>query len=211
MSSKIAKSSGFTLIEMLIACTIFIIVAAQIVVVFTGINRTVQTTMAEMEFALAARQLRERLLFKATPDEEDRYYAGLLSASDVTVDYSAITAKLPYVDSTGNADTDSNNITDGRTAKLGIGSKWNSTRQQNDMMIEDKYNNYAKLWLFTSGISFGYDYNQWNDSNHEGTGFADREAFAESDGKNYYLNLRYEANGVVHRERIAIPIFGKEQ
>ena len=84
---------GFTLIETLIASTIGALALAAVVSVFIIAWSMLSTAMAESELSLALREMRDKLLFKVTPDIGGQHYAGLrsrrTSAVSTTPDCSA--------------------------------------------------------------------------------------------------------------------------
>ena len=61
---------GFTLVEMLLAITIFSVVTAALVSSFVGGGRLMKVAFATAEMSLRARDLRERLLFHAAPPSQ---------------------------------------------------------------------------------------------------------------------------------------------
>lgn len=75
--------NGFTLVETMIAMVIGVIVLASVLSVFLTTQRLLKTAMAESELSLAARELREKLLFQVTPPIDGVTYAGLLSATNL--------------------------------------------------------------------------------------------------------------------------------
>lgn len=72
---------GYTLAELTVATAISVIVLASVVSTFVTAQRMLHAAMAESELSLAMREMREKLLFKASPDVNGRHYAGLLSGS----------------------------------------------------------------------------------------------------------------------------------
>lgn len=74
---------GFTLVELLMATFVSMIVLTAIGTSFLTAQRMLRTAMAEAELSLASRQLRNRLLFQASPPVDGSVYAGLLSATNL--------------------------------------------------------------------------------------------------------------------------------
>ena len=72
---------GFTMVETMVAGAIGVIVLAAIASSFMAAQNMLHTAMAESELSLAMREMREKLLFKASPDISGNHYAGLLSCS----------------------------------------------------------------------------------------------------------------------------------
>ena len=196
---------GFTLLEMLFASAIFVIVVSQLAGVFIGAQRLLKRAFTEAELSLVSRQMRERLLFKARPDSGDKCCAGLLSAADQTVGWSSLQATIPCVDASTGLDESS------AQSQFAIGSQWNSSRGDNDLMVWDQFNTAAKKWLFPSQMSCGWTWSDWCDTGGVCDGFADREKYAATKGQYYYLTIYYKANGVERKERVVVPVFGKVQ
>ena len=73
---------GFTLSEALIALVVSGIVLTAVMSSFLSARRMMAEVMAESESALAARELREKLLFRAAPTIEGVHYAGMLSGTN---------------------------------------------------------------------------------------------------------------------------------
>jgi len=76
--------AGYTLVELLVAATISVLVVAGVAGALGSTIRLVETTMAESEFALAARELRDKLLFHAAPNRNGRHFCGLWSLTNGT-------------------------------------------------------------------------------------------------------------------------------
>ena len=74
---------GFTLVEAMIVTAIGGIVLTAILSSFMATQNMLHTAMAESELSLAMREMREKLLFKASPDISGNHYGGLLSGSSL--------------------------------------------------------------------------------------------------------------------------------
>jgi len=70
---------GFTLVETMVAAGIGVIVLTAVLSSFMAAQNMLHTAMAESELSLAMREMRDKLLFKASPDIAGSHYAGLLS------------------------------------------------------------------------------------------------------------------------------------
>ena len=75
--------SGFTLVETMMVAAIGAIVLTAILSSFMATQNMLRTAMAESELSLAMREMREKLLFKASPDISGNHYGGLLSGSNL--------------------------------------------------------------------------------------------------------------------------------
>jgi len=74
---------AFTFIELIFASTISIIVFTAIFVAFAGIWQLVRETTNELDLALQARAVRERLIFHLGEDEDHVEYDGLYTATNI--------------------------------------------------------------------------------------------------------------------------------
>ena len=74
------RQSGYTLLEMLIAVSIFSLVSASIGTSAVACLRLCRTAVVEAELSLRARELREKLLFHVRLPTSTAAYDGLLSA-----------------------------------------------------------------------------------------------------------------------------------
>lgn len=77
---------GFTLAETAVASGAGAIVLGMAVISFMTAQNMLHTAMAESELALAMREMREKLLFKESPDVSGRRYGGLLSGRNLKED-----------------------------------------------------------------------------------------------------------------------------
>ena len=73
---------GFTLSEVMVALFVSGIVLTAVMSSFLSARRMMAEVMAESETALAARELREKLLFHAAPTIGGVHYAGMLSGTN---------------------------------------------------------------------------------------------------------------------------------
>lgn len=77
------KRRGFTLIELMIAFSILVVVASELVIVTRETFHLWSTKMWEIDFALKMRTTRERILFQAVPYSGGPLYAGLISSTNI--------------------------------------------------------------------------------------------------------------------------------
>lgn len=73
---------AFTLVELMTAAAISAVVLAAVASSFMSSIRMLATAMAEAELSLSARELREKLLFRAAPSIDGTLYAGILSGTN---------------------------------------------------------------------------------------------------------------------------------
>lgn len=71
-----------TLAELMVAAAVMSVVLLAVVSSFVTAQRMMRTAMAESELTLAAREIREKLLFRMTPNLGGVHYAGLLSGTN---------------------------------------------------------------------------------------------------------------------------------
>ena len=81
---RVRSRCGFTLVELMVAATLFSVVLAAMGSAFVGGVRLLKVTFATVEMSLQARELRDRLLFRAAPAHHDTAWAGLLSGTNGT-------------------------------------------------------------------------------------------------------------------------------
>ncbi len=189
------QRAGFTLLEVMFATAIFSIVAASLVTFFLGVQRLSRRAMATAELSTSMRELREKLLFHAQPPDDGVVRAGLLSG--VSRGSSPIEAGIKVL-------VDAPVFTlDGAAVSLGEIQLLNdSGRFKNDGASDP----WRTLWFrfggsVEGGASSGLEY--LGDDVFE-------DGVAVSHGL-YFLNLSASMGGVVHGERIAVPVFGTEQ
>ncbi|MBR1587867.1 MAG: prepilin-type N-terminal cleavage/methylation domain-containing protein [Kiritimatiellae bacterium] len=84
--------SGFTLVETMVASSIALIVLVALVGTFLFCQRMFRLTMAEAESALAMRELRDKLLFRAGPELNGGLLTGRATADNtsITMDWTTL-------------------------------------------------------------------------------------------------------------------------
>ena len=70
---------GMTLIEVMVSVSVLSIVMAAVASSFLTTQRMLKDAMGLSELSLAAREIREKILFNASPRSDGTSYAGLLS------------------------------------------------------------------------------------------------------------------------------------
>ena len=190
---------GFTFVEVMVATAIMGIVMTAVMSSFIALQRMFKTAMVEMELSLAARQLREKLLFRAAPVIDNVTYAGILSGTNA-----------------------SSVVEGGATPNIqmscaGIGTSLADLRPQSmRILMSGKHLQNERMpnkdahadWLWPSGISLA-------DSS-----ISDVVGYDEDSVGIYrlFLNINLKANvnnhdgtPIIRRERIAVPVFGRLQ
>ena len=192
--TTIRRRAGFTLLEVMFATAIFSIVAASLVTFFIGVQRLSRRATATAELSVAMRELREKLLFHAQPPDDESVRSGLLSGSKRGP--SPIEAGIKVL-------VDAPVFTlDGAAVSIGEIQLLNdSGRFKNDGASDP----WRTLWF-----RFGGSVEGGASSGLEYLGDDVFEDGVASLGL-YFLNLSASEGGVVHGERIAVPLFGVEQ
>ena len=194
---------GFTFVETMVATVAMSIVLGALLSSFLATQRMLRLSMAETELSIAARQLREKLLFHAAPPIDGVTYAGILSG------------------------TNANSVVEGGTSPnilmtcAGIGSSFSDVRAQSmRIMMWGASSSHYLLnehipnkdahagWLKPGGLFLLDD------------SIADVVSYDVADGEIYrlYVNINLKAGvkdpggaDIVRRERIAVPVFGRLQ
>ena len=186
--------AGFTLLEVMFATAIFSIVAASVATFFIGVQRLSRRAMATAELSTAMREMREKLLFHAQPAGDGVVWSGLLSG--VSRGSSPIEAGIKVL-------VDAPVFTvDGGAVSLGEIQLLNdSGRFKNDGASDP----WRTLWFrFGGSVEGGAE---------SGLCYLGDDVFEDGVASLglYFLNLSASEGGVVHGERIAVPVFGTEQ
>ena len=195
---------GFTLVEMLLAITIFSVVTAALVSSFVGGVRLMKVAFATAEMSLRARDLRDRLLFHAAPPHDDTIWAGLLSGTNSMDVLEGSPSKiLMYCAALKNAD--------GTTAnqRMEVIFKDYGT-EKCSFFSEDRYDErWSQRWLNPGGL------NLLADSSATAPLVWARNKDNVEDKTRFYVHLtgRMDVTGlpIVHNERIVVPVFGRQQ
>jgi prepilin-type N-terminal cleavage/methylation domain-containing protein len=186
--------AGFTLLEVMFATAIFSIVAASLATFFIGVQRLSRRATATAELSLAMRELREKLLFHAQPPDDEVVRSGLLSGA--ARGPSPIEAGIKVL-------VDAPVFTlDGAAVSLGEIQLLNdSGRFKNDGATDP----WRTLWFRFGGSVEG--------GASSGLAYLGDDVFEDGVASLglFFLNLSASEGGVVHGERIAVPLFGVEQ
>lgn len=200
----VKSRSGFTLVEMMLAVTIFSIVTAALLSSFVGGVRLMKVTFATAEMSLRARDLRERLLFHAAPPHDGTIWAGLLSGTNSTDVLEGNASKiLMYCAALKN--------TGGTTVnqRMEVIIKDYGT-EKCSFFSEDRYDErWPQRWLNPGGM------NLMADSGATAPLVWARNKDNVEDKTRFYIHLtgRMDVTGlpIVHNERIVVPVFGCQQ
>ena len=186
--------AGFTLLEVMFATAIFSIVAASLATFFIGVQRLSRRATATAELSLAMRELREKLLFHAQPPDDEVVRSGLLSGA--ARGPSPIEAGIKVLVDAPVFAVDGGAVSTGEIQLLN-----DSGRFKNDGASDP----WRTLWFRFGGSVEG--------GAGSGLEYLGDDVFEEGVASLglYFLNLSASEGGVVHGERIAIPVFGAEQ
>ena len=201
-----ALRGGYTLVEVMVSAAVGAIALAAVLSSFMAAQRMLHTAMAESELSLAMREMRDKLLFKASPDISGSHYGGLLSG--VSLNESEIRA-FSSVEMSGHTVGSSLGSTADSSIRLLV---W--TIGGRKMLINERTpdkDGHAKwLWpgsLALAGCSSLSDMLSYDSRN--------------SNGSNIYrlhLDIGIAADGgradgsqIVRRERVSVPVLGKLQ
>ena len=197
---------GFTMVETMVAGAIGVIVLASIASSFMAAQNMLHTAMAESELSLAMREMRDKLLFKASPDISGNHYAGLLSGVEMNEN-----------DVRGYNSVEMNGHTVGSSLSSEAGSSVRLLLWQvggKKMLINERTPNKDAhvRWLWPGSLALA-DCNALSDI----LSFDSRNA----SGSNVYrlhfdIGLeadvhRRDGSHIVRRERVSVPVFGKIQ
>ena len=199
------KRRGFTLVEVVLATSIFSLMAVALFSAFIGGQRLLKLTLARSELSLRSRELRDKLLFHAAPSSGETTWAGLLSAtngtgspiqlngSKILLYASGVKGKSAYGGTSVPQTIDLTQTKDGDSASY---LKSSEPKGQNGMT----------RWLQPGKLDFfgGND-----------TSSPVFDATPLEEDKRFYVNVRgrIEVGGitVAHDERIVVPLFGSTQ
>ena len=204
---------GFTIVETMIALAIGAVVLVSVGSPFLAVHRMLHATMAEAEMSLAMREMRDKILFKASPDISGRHYAGLLSCTSLN---EGEARGFNSVEMGGHTVGSALSDTNAASARLLV---W--TIDGRKMLINERTPNkdaHAR-WLWPGVMSLvkrnGTLDNEDDVSMSDVLGYGARN----SNGSNIYrlyldIDQKMHCNAdwrIVRRERVGIPVLGKLQ
>lgn len=201
-----------SLVEVMVAAAVMAVVLTAVASSFLTAARMMRTAMAESELALAAREVREKLLFRMTPTIGTTHYAGLLSGTNDTGQ---------IVESTGvvqlKAEALGETLSDRRSQSMRL-TLWSepgadaATRYYlaNDHTPDKEVH---RRWLWPRAVSLA-DHDLGEIVSY------DRVARAQPQAGVYRLKLavnlqsdvrNLDGTPIVRRECVSVPVFGKQQ
>ena len=194
------SKNGLTLVELMVAASIFTLVAASVASAFVGGVRLLKTTFATAEMSLGVRELRERLLFNAALSNDGTVWAGLLSGTNSADVLEGNASKiLMHCAALKNVN--------GETASQTIQLIFKNPRTETcSFLIEDRND---ESWLHPGNL------NLFADSARTDPLTWARKVDGTEDHSRFYIHLTGYKNviglPVKHNERIVVPVFGRQQ
>ena len=207
---------GFTLTEVMVASSVMVIALSAIVSAFITTHRMLKTAMTDVELALSARELREKLLFHASPTINGVHYAGLLSGTNSSSVVESSGAISMFAGAVGNS--------------LGsIQSQSMRILLSNASVTGEDGSSETRYFLFNDGTPNKNDYTRWlwpgrmslcEDSISDVVSNCYDSAVLSSSAQPHALSFDIELRANVknldgsqttHRERVYVPLFRKLQ
>lgn len=187
---------GFTLVELMITTFIIVLVMGGLGTFFLGAHRLVKGAYAEAELSMQLRMLREKLLFHVAPMHNGKVWAGLLSGSSI-----------------GNASVVENSYKVRMSAK-GINLSDGTACDQTIELIPRT----QAVWGGTLDRWFGNDGDRVDDQwqrpylrpipGYLKDDWLDDSVLARH---LFFITLDATMNGHSRSERLAVPVFGRQQ
>ena len=197
---------GFTRVEVMVVTAISAIVLTAIFSSFMATQNMLHTAMAESELSLAMREMREKLLFKASPDISGNHYGGLLSGSGLNENE---VKNFSSVEMSGHTVGSSLSSTSDSSVRLLVWSV-NDTKMLINERTPDK-DAHAR-WLWPGGLALA-DCDSMSDVlNYKARNLNGSNIYR------IYLDIGIAADvqmrdgsQIVRKERVSVPILGKIQ
>ena len=197
---------GFTLVELMIATFVFGLVVTCTWGSFSGATRLLRTTMARQEMSLRARELRDKLLFHATPDYNRTRWSGLLSATNGGQIVQGNGTKLVLFCPALKESTDGSFSGNGSVQTLQLLLR-DDNSEKRSLFSEDRHDERWKFrWLHPGNL------NLFAANSARNPVFDDRHL---ANTNRLYVNftgrVKVGAQVVEHNERVVVPLYGKTQ
>ena len=198
---------GFTMAETMVVTAIGAVILLAVGSSFMTAQRMLHTAMAESELSLAMRELRDKLLFKASPDISGNHYGGLLSGSGLNESEARNRNSVEMSGHTVGATLSSTNSSSLRLLVWSVGGS--------RMLVNERTPNKDAhvRWLWPGSLALadctamsdilGCDARNANGSNIYRLYFDIGLA-----AKNVHRN---DGSQIVRRERVSVPVLGKLQ
>ena len=204
---------GFTMVETMVTAAAGVVVLVAAWSSFLSAQRMLHIAISESELSLAMREMRDKLLFKASPDISGNHYAGLLSGADLNEGdvrgYGSVEMSGHTIGSTLGTTADS-------SLRLLVWSVSNSKLLINERTPDkDAY----VRWLWPGSLVLA----KWANPEEDIASMSDMLGYSarNSNGSNIYrLNFdialaagvrRSDGSRIVRKERVSAPVLGKLQ
>lgn len=196
---------GFTLTEVLLATTLFSLMAVAIFSASIGGQRLLKLTLARGELALRSRELREKLLFHAAPNYGGTVWAGLLTGTNATASIVQSNGSKLLLHATGLKGSSAfSGDSVPQTIELSQVTDTDGNRRLDSADTHDA--TWVTRWLCPGNLNLFAG----NDA-----AFPVFDATDLNEDKRLYVNVRGRITvggvTVAHDERIVVPIFGAIQ
>lgn len=191
------RREGYTLVELMMASTIFVLVVSGLGTFFVGVQRLAMNAFADAELTVRTREFRERLLFHVEPTGTDAVSAGILSGSPVNEASKVAdpqTSKITMA-AYGADPTDGKAVS--KRIELVRANGVDRDGRPLGWIVNESSDSTATGWLRPGGFGFVED------------GYLDTDLM--NDRHLLFFNVTARANGRIRRERIVVPLFGTVQ
>lgn len=196
MKAAFHGNGGFTLVELMVSTVIMALVLGGLGTFFICAHRLVKGAYAEAELSMQLRMLREKLLFHVAPPHNGKVWAGLLSGSGI-----------------GNSSVVENSYKVRMSAK-GINLTDGTACNQTIELIPHT----QAVWGGALDRWFGNDGDRVDDQwqrpylrpipGYLGENWLDDTVLARH---LFFITLDATMNGYSRSERLAVPVFGRQQ
>ncbi|MBO7483246.1 MAG: prepilin-type N-terminal cleavage/methylation domain-containing protein [Kiritimatiellae bacterium] len=207
---------AFTFVEAMVASAISAIVLTAVASSFLSTQRMLKTAMSDTELSLAARELREKLLFHAAPTIDGIHYAGLLSGTNANSVVDSATWNI-----TMNASAVGETLGDFQPQSIAL-------QMQTANVVGYGGANETRYYLFNDGMPDSEDHAGWlypgsmslsgtsMDAVVDARRMSSTQPLAAAYAIVFDLELRSNENNldgtpITRRERVSVPLFGKLQ
>ncbi len=202
--ARVPSRGGFTLVELMVTAAIAAVVSVSVASAFIGSVRLLKATFSTAELSLGARELRDRLLFRAAPPHDGTVWAGLLSGTNGTDVLEGNATKIVM-----NCSALKNNSGTKVDQNIQLVFR-NYGNKSCSFFSEDRYDErWPQRWLHPGNL------NLLAESSSTPPLTWARKADGTEDHSRFYIHLTGYKNvagmPVKHGERIVVPLFGRQQ
>ena len=214
---------GFTMVETMVAAAIGVIVLTAVASSFMAAQRMLHAAMAESELSLAMREMRDKLLFKESPDISGNHYGGLLSGCELNEGEAQNRSSVEMSGQTVGATLSNTNSSSLRLLVWQVAGENGNWQMMINERTPDKDAHVGWLWAGSQSLV------NWDDPESDNIAMSDILDYASrnSSGSNIYrldFNvamtvkrrdgsnfLNPDGSRIVRREKVSVPVLGKLQ